>query len=178
MWVPPTRQAHAWSRCRGPWRTPACAKWSSARRWPPSLRGRGSPPRSVPLLVGGYGGTWLRSGLLDTPYAPGPLATVGSAVGAGVLAAIPTSSCGVSETARVATYMANESAGQCGPCVFGLHAIAQDLVQLARGENDSQALNRLTLRLGHRGGPGSVWPSRRCCPTCTQCAFGVRGRLR
>ena len=107
------------------------------------------------LLVGGYGGTWLRSGLLNTPYAPGPLKTVACAVGAGVLAAIPTSSCGVSETARVATYMANESAGQCGPCVFGLHAMAQDLVQLARGENDSQALNRLTLRLGTVEGRGA-----------------------
>ena len=57
-------------------------------------------------------------GLLDTPYAPGPLSAVGSAVGAGVIAAIATSSCGIAETARVATYMANESAGQCGPvCV-------------------------------------------------------------
>jgi len=107
------------------------------------------------VLIGGYGGTWIRSGLLDTPYAPGPLATVGSAVGAGVVAAIATASCGVAETARVATYMANESAGQCGPCVFGLHALAQDLVQLARGEGDSQVLSRLTDRLGAVEGRGA-----------------------
>jgi len=107
------------------------------------------------VLVGGYGGTWLRSGLLDTPYAPGPLAAVGSAVGAGVIAAIATSSCGVAETARVATYMANESAGQCGPCVFGLHAVAQDLVQLARGDGDSHLLQRLTHRLGGVEGRGA-----------------------
>ncbi len=107
------------------------------------------------VLVGGYGGTWLRSGLLGTPFAPGPLGTVGSAVGAGVLAAIPTSSCGVAETARVAVYMANESAGQCGPCVFGLDAIAKDLVLLARGENDRQALNRLKRRLDSVDGRGA-----------------------
>ena len=72
------------------------------------------------VVVGGYGGTWLRAGLLETPYAPGPLPTVGGAVGAGVLAAIATSACGIAETASVVTYMATESAGQCGPCVFGL----------------------------------------------------------
>ena len=106
------------------------------------------------VLIGGYGGTWIRAGLLDTPYAPKALSTVGSAVGAGVIAAIAASTCGVAETAAVATYMANESAGQCGPCVFGLHAIAGDMVELARGEGDSQILNRLTHRLGavdHRG---------------------------
>jgi NADH:ubiquinone oxidoreductase subunit F (NADH-binding) len=107
------------------------------------------------VLVGGYGGTWLRPGLIDTPYAPKPLAAVGSAVGAGVIAAIAASSCGIAESARVATYMANESAGQCGPCVFGLHAVAQDLVQLARGECDSQTLNRLTHRLGSVDGRGA-----------------------
>ncbi len=107
------------------------------------------------VLVGGYGGTWLRPGLLDTPYAPKSLAAVGSAVGAGVIAALPASSCGIAESARVATYMANESAGQCGPCVFGLHAVAQDLVQLARGDSDSQTLDRLTRRLGAVEGRGA-----------------------
>jgi NADH:ubiquinone oxidoreductase subunit F (NADH-binding) len=109
----------------------------------------------VGVLVGGYGGTWIRPGLLDTPYAPGPLAAVGSAVGAGVLAAIPTSSCGIAETARVAAYMADQSAGQCGPCVFGLHAVAQDLVQLARGETDRQTVKRLRQRLGAVEGRGA-----------------------
>jgi NADH:ubiquinone oxidoreductase subunit F (NADH-binding) len=107
------------------------------------------------VVVGGYGGSWLRPGLLDTPYAPGPLAAVGGAVGAGVLACIPKSACGVAETARIATYMANESAGQCGPCVFGLHAVAQDLVQLARGENDSKILKRLRHRLDTVEGRGA-----------------------
>lgn len=107
------------------------------------------------VVVGGYGGTWLRSGLLNTPYAPGPLRAVGSSMGAGIVAAIPASSCGVAETARVATYMANESAGQCGPCVFGLHAVAHDLVQLARGENDSHTLDRLHHRLGMVEGRGT-----------------------
>jgi NADH:ubiquinone oxidoreductase subunit F (NADH-binding) len=107
------------------------------------------------VVVGGYGGTWLRSGLLDTPYAPGPLRVVGGTMGAGILAAIPATSCGIAETARVATYMANESAGQCGPCVFGLHAVAQDLVELARGHGDSHTLDRLHHRLGMVEGRGA-----------------------
>jgi NADH:ubiquinone oxidoreductase subunit F (NADH-binding) len=107
------------------------------------------------VLVGGYGGSWLRPGLLDTPFAPGPLAGVGCAVGAGVVAAIGVSSCGIAETARVATYMADQSAGQCGPCLYGLHDIAQDLIQLARGENDSRTVTRLRHRLGAVEGRGA-----------------------
>ena len=164
----PTRRAPAWSRCRGPWRRPVCARSSSAPRSATILERAGINAPLGGVLVGGYGGTWIRPGLLDTPYAPGPLAAVGSAVGAGVLAAIPTSSCGIAETARVATYMANESAGQCGPCVFGLHAIAQDLVQLARGENDRQILSASDATARHRGRPGGVWPSRRRRPTRAQ----------
>ncbi len=107
------------------------------------------------VVVGGYGGTWLRPGLLGTAYAPGPLRAVGAAMGAGVLAAIPASACGVAETARVATYMANESAGQCGPCVFGLHAIAKDLVDLARGDGDGKIVTRLGKRLDAVEGRGA-----------------------
>jgi NADH:ubiquinone oxidoreductase subunit F (NADH-binding) len=112
-----------------------------------------SPVRSV--LVGGYGGAWLPAELLETPYAPAPLAAAGCAVGAGVLAAIPASSCGIAETARVAMYMAGESAGQCGPCVAGLPALAQDLLQLTRGTGDNQTVPRLRYRLDEVDGRGA-----------------------
>jgi len=107
------------------------------------------------VLVGGYGGSWLAPERLGTPYAPGPLAAVGASVGAGVLVALPASSCGVAETARVATYMADESAGQCGPCIFGLHAVAGDLVDLARADGDRHTLARLRHRLGEVEGRGA-----------------------
>ena len=130
------------------------------------------------VVVGGYGGTWLRAGLLDTPYAPGPLRTVGSAVGAGVLAAIATSACGVAETARVATYMAYESAGQCGPCVFGLQAVAHDLVELARGENDPQTLDRLNVRLAAMEGRGACGHPDGVVRFVRSALAGVRRRCR
>jgi NADH:ubiquinone oxidoreductase subunit F (NADH-binding) len=108
-----------------------------------------------PTLVGGYGGAWLHPDMLGTSYAPAALGAVGCAMGAGVLATIGTATCGVSETARVTAYMANETAGQCGPCVFGLRAIAGDLTALARAQADRSALARLRHRLGAVGGRGA-----------------------
>ena len=44
---------------------------------------------------------------------------------------LPASACGLVETARVTRSLASESAGQCGPCVHGLAAIAHALANLA-----------------------------------------------
>ena len=84
------------------------------------------------VLVGGYHGAWIRPEvaaglrLLDVDLRPH-----GAALGAGVLAVLPSDRCGVRETARVATYLALESAGQCGPCLNGLPRIAAALERLA-----------------------------------------------
>ena len=117
--------------------------------------GRAGRHQTSGVLLGGYGGAWLAPDRIETPYAPGPLARVGAGVGAGVIAALPSGACGVSETARVAAYMANESAGQCGPCLFGLHAVAQDLVDLARADGDRNTFTRLRTRLGVIDGRGA-----------------------
>jgi NADH:ubiquinone oxidoreductase subunit F (NADH-binding) len=83
-------------------------------------------------LVGGYHGTWL-----PLPDAAGvtldntSLARFGAAAGAGVLAALPSDRCGLAEAARVAGYLAAESAGQCGPCLNGLPRMAAGLAELA-----------------------------------------------
>jgi len=83
-------------------------------------------------LVGGYHGCWL-----PVPDAAGltldnhSLRKFGAAVGAGVLAALPSDRCGLAETARIVSYLAAESAGQCGPCLNGLPRIAGALAELA-----------------------------------------------
>jgi len=107
------------------------------------------------LLLGGYGGAWLHPAQASVPYAPDPLGAAGATLGVGIVVVLPTSSCGITETARIARYMAGESVGQCGPCVFGLPAIADDLELLAGGRGDPAVLARLEQRCGAVTGRGA-----------------------
>jgi NADH:ubiquinone oxidoreductase subunit F (NADH-binding) len=89
------------------------------------------------VLVGGYFGTWLPVALAEQlPLAQHALHAAGGSLGAGVLIALPSDRCGIAETARVAEYLAANSAGQCGPCLNGLPAIASALQRLAVGRWD------------------------------------------
>jgi hypothetical protein len=47
--------------------------------------------------------------------------------------ALGESSCGLHESARLVDYLARQSAGQCGPCVHGLRAIADSMYALVEG---------------------------------------------
>jgi NADH:ubiquinone oxidoreductase subunit F (NADH-binding) len=107
------------------------------------------------VLTGGFGGSWVPAAALGTAYAPRALAAVGGVVGAGVLVVLTHGACGIAETARVARYMAGESAGQCGPCVFGLPSVADDLELLASGRADDAVLARLELRVASVEGRGA-----------------------
>ena len=67
---------------------------------------------------------------------------------------LPASRCGVQETARVVSYLAGESAQQCGPCVFGLRAIATAVARIAEGRalpDDLERVRRWTGQLAGRG---------------------------
>jgi NADH:ubiquinone oxidoreductase subunit F (NADH-binding) len=108
------------------------------------------------LLVGGYFGTWVRaSAALDVPLSDAGLQPLGASLGARAIAALPHTTCGLRETARVAAYLANESASQCGPCVFGLRAIADAFASIAvcdAGAADALTrLRRLTPQVTGRG---------------------------
>jgi NADH:ubiquinone oxidoreductase subunit F (NADH-binding) len=106
------------------------------------------------LLIGGYFGTWAEpAAALPRPFSSAGLAPIGASPGAGVLAALPAAACGLSETARITRYLAGSSAGQCGPCVFGLDAIAGQLERLAAGRGAD--LDRLSRWLGHVTGRGA-----------------------
>jgi NADH:ubiquinone oxidoreductase subunit F (NADH-binding) len=122
--------------------------------WDIAQRGRPVEPIQA-LLVGGYGGAWLGPEHFRTPYASIPLRTIGATSGVGVIVALGETSCGLAESARIARYLANESSGQCGPCTFGLPAIADDLARLAAGKPDEGLLTRLERRLRHVNGRGA-----------------------
>jgi NADH:ubiquinone oxidoreductase subunit F (NADH-binding) len=115
----------------------------------------GADPDATALLVGGIAGTWLPlPASAAVPLAHRELAGVGATLGVGALFVLPPDACGLAETARIVRYLAGESAGQCGPCVFGLPAIADDLVHLVHGHAD------VLPRLRHRAG---ITPGRGAC---------------
>jgi NADH:ubiquinone oxidoreductase subunit F (NADH-binding) len=86
------------------------------------------------LLVGGYFGTWVdAAAAIRLRLAREDLRSVGCSLGSGVLIALGQSACGLHESARVIAYLAQQSAGQCGPCVYGLRAIADAVGAIADG---------------------------------------------
>ncbi|MGH2831460.1 MAG: NADH-ubiquinone oxidoreductase-F iron-sulfur binding region domain-containing protein, partial [Solirubrobacteraceae bacterium] len=64
---------------------------------------------------------------------PEHLAPFGASLGPGIVLALPEEACGVAETARVTRWLSQETAGQCGPCLHGLNAIATAIEELAAG---------------------------------------------
>ena len=105
------------------------------------------------VLIGGYFGRWLAADprLVLTNEA---LLVRGGALGARAVVLLPRSACGLSEVARVARHLAGESAGQCGPCVFGLPALADALDALVAGRDVEATLDRiprLRAQIARRG---------------------------
>lgn len=108
------------------------------------------------VLLGGYFGGWVTAeeawGLsLDTD----DLSARGHTLGCGVVGILPEHRCGVVETARIAAYLADQSARQCGPCVFGLRAIAETLNRIARGRSVADDLVRVQRWTGQLAGRGA-----------------------
>jgi NADH:ubiquinone oxidoreductase subunit F (NADH-binding) len=102
---------------------------------------------SAPLqavLVGGYHGAWVPwPAAAGAPVSRAGLAAFGASPGAGVIAALPASTCGLTQTARILSYLAEQSAGQCGPCLNGLPALAE-------------AFERMVGMPGWPGAPGAL----------------------
>lgn len=116
----------------------------------------GLPADAQTVVVGGLGGivldadtarevTWSRAGL--APY--------GGSTGAGVVAVLDPRQCPLDVVNGFVAYGAGESAGQCGPCMFGLPAIAEDFDRLTRGAAGAQEFDRLRRRLGQLPGRGA-----------------------
>lgn len=106
-------------------------------------------------LVGGFFGTWLGAADAErTRLSNADLARFGASLGARAIVALPADGCGIVETARIARYLADQSAGQCGPCVHGLAAVAESLEELVRRSRrgrDAGLLRRRLVQVAHRG---------------------------
>lgn len=102
--------------------------------------GPSEPPQAV--LAGGYFGGWLPyDQALGVGVSDPALRAAGAVLGPGVLVLLPQSACGLAETAWVASYLASQSARQCGPCLNGLPALAGALRQIAFGRPDHRVLD-------------------------------------
>jgi len=135
------------------------------------LAGGASAPLQA-LLLGGYFGDWVDAAqATGRPFSSAGLADLGAGIGAGLIAALPAGACGLKETARVVRYLAGESAGQCGPCRFGLAAIAGEAERLADSRGaDPRMLRRWLGQVDGRGGcahpSGAVgWSAAPCEPS-------------
>jgi NADH:ubiquinone oxidoreductase subunit F (NADH-binding) len=96
------------------------------------------------VLVGGYFGRWVAADAVwNRSIDVDSLRAAGATLGAGVLAMLPVSACGVTETDRVLTYLAGQTAGQCGPCHVGLPALAETFHKVAIGRARPPALDLL-----------------------------------
>lgn len=108
------------------------------------------------VLLGGYFGRWAdveeQWGL---PLDAHSMRARGLALGCGVVHFLPAQACGVEATARIITYLAPQSARQCGPCVFGLAAIAEATRRLAGRSPQTQDLERVVRWSGQLTGRGA-----------------------
>lgn len=109
------------------------------------------------LLVGGYCGGWVDGSLLrGVALSDEHLAPYGAALGAGVIVLLSADTCPVAELTRLTGWLAAQSAHQCGPCLFGLDAIATTVEQVMLGQAPRDAWRRLA-------GLGAVVRGRGAC---------------
>jgi len=107
------------------------------------------------VLIGGFYGTWLRpEDALSSHLTIDSLAPFDATPGCGMLHFLPKGSCGIAAVSQLADWFARESAGQCGPCVFGLRAIADALVDVEEGFGGAMLgrIDRWTREIPGRGG--------------------------
>jgi len=122
------------------------------------LDGAGGVPDGLPaVLIGGYFGTWVPGPqLADLTIGADSLRRAGSSLGCGIIFALPPEACGLKESARVARWLAGENAQQCGPCMFGLPALASSMEAMVAGGWDAgTASERVSTLLSEIAGRGA-----------------------
>ena len=108
------------------------------------------------ILAGGYFGTWLAArDAMGVPASAAGLRAAGASFGAGIFLVLPVGGCGLAETARVVRYLAGQGAGQCGPCLHGLPALADALEQIAFRAATGRALRTAHQLFGLVEGRGA-----------------------
>jgi NADH:ubiquinone oxidoreductase subunit F (NADH-binding) len=90
------------------------------------------------VVVGGYHGGWLPADP-ELRLSRAGITQAGGSFGAGVVLVLDHDTCGLGELLGVTDWLAAESAKQCGPCVFGLPALARDIRAIWSGDRKGLA---------------------------------------
>ncbi len=115
------------------------------------------PGSGSAVLLGGYGGTWLPyEQALTLRLSPESLRSAGAVQGASIVSMLAPGACGLRRTAAIVRWMADQGAKQCGPCLFGLPAVASDLSALSEGRASKADTTRLRER-------AELLPTRGAC---------------
>ncbi|MCD0482711.1 ferredoxin [Streptacidiphilus sp. ASG 303] len=113
-----------------------------------------SPGQGV--LVGGYHGMFLDAdAAVRAPCSRAGMSAAGGSFGAGIVIPVPEDTCPLGEAARIAEWLAVQSAGQCGPCRMGLPDLARVLTDLANGGGGTRALEEARRIAGGVIGQGA-----------------------
>lgn len=119
-------------------------------RFADALELAGAPaPQAV--LLGGMGGSWVHwSDLAELRIDPWELRAHDLSLGAGIVHLLPHGRDGLAESVVILDRLAAESARQCGPCIFGLPALADAVRRTARGRDGGEA-QRIGDLIANRG---------------------------
>ncbi|WP_405816764.1 ferredoxin [Streptomyces sp. NBC_01390] len=114
----------------------------------------GAPPVPQGVLTGGYHGKWIDAATVNEAIVSrNSLDAVGGALGAGAILPISQDTCPLGESLRVAQWLAEESAGQCGPCYLGLPAAARGMADILNGGGPAalEAVKQVAKSVKRRG---------------------------
>lgn len=108
------------------------------------------------VVLGGYFGTWAAvADVWNLPLDPAEMRSRDLTFGCGIVGFLPTHVCGVVSTAEIMAFMAKESAGQCGPCRFGLKAIGDATKRVATGQAGGEELHDIERWASQIAGRGA-----------------------
>ncbi|WP_239104085.1 NADH-quinone oxidoreductase subunit NuoF family protein [Microbispora corallina] len=95
------------------------------------------------VLLGGYHGRWLSAAdAYGAIVSRRGAAEAGGELGSGIVVPLGGDTCPLGETTRVASYLAAQSAGQCGPCRLGLPDLARAMADVEDGSPDGPDMVR------------------------------------